>query len=418
MNEVEILKKYKLSEAEHDFYYDIIKRTYTSGKIPTQNPIAVIIGGQTGAGKSSLIGYSTEMFSDDNVVIINSDEIKPFHPKSEEIARLYPKMYTKITDQESNTWTSRLFEELRREGYNIIFEGTMKNNRIADESIPELQQLGYTVIVRGLAVCDSESRMSILERYEGQVSKKGWGRLVVTDHHNQTYDGMPNTIDYIEQNGRYDILEIFARGEELDEPVNLYAKHNPNSKEKIERVVAGRKYVSKHSRKFGFNSARESVYKSREEEYDWVIPTLEERIKIVMQSMEVRNATEEEKQMALDLMSYWQEGIKKKQNNKNIAGKLISSENGCQEGDSISQIFSNLEQSTTNVYTSYVDKKTENAAGAIPSVQEGIKVVFQSMIDISETDEEKKMILGLMSSYQEFIGKRSIPPKTIGEDAR
>lgn len=312
MENEEMLKKYKLSEELHDFYYDIIKRTYTSGKIPVKNPIAIIVGGQTGAGKSSLIGYSTEMFSDDNVVIINSDEIKPFHPNSEEIARLYPKLYTKITDQESNTWTSRLFEELRREGYNIIFEGTMKNNRIADESITELQQLGYTVVVRGLAVCDLESRMSILERYEGQVSKKGWGRLVVTDHHNQTYNGMPNTIDYIEQNERYDILEIFARGEDLDEPVNVYAKHNQTSKEKTKKAIDGKKCVSKHSRTFGFDNARESVLMSREEEYDWVMPTIDERIKAVMKSMSDRNATDEEKQMVLDLMKDYQDIIKKK----------------------------------------------------------------------------------------------------------
>ena len=69
---------------------------------------------------------------------------------------------TKITDQESNTWTSRLFEELRREKYNIIFEGTMKNNRIADESITELKKLGYTVVVRGIAVCDLESRWKMI----------------------------------------------------------------------------------------------------------------------------------------------------------------------------------------------------------------------------------------------------------------
>ena len=156
MNKEEILKKYKLTDEEHEQYYQTIKRIYTGGKIPVNNPIAVIIGGQTGAGKSGIIGYSTKMFTDENVIIINSDEIKPFHPKSEEIAKLYPDMYTIITDQESNTWTSKLFEELRREKYNIIFEGTMKNNRIADESITELQKLGYTIVVRGIATCDLE----------------------------------------------------------------------------------------------------------------------------------------------------------------------------------------------------------------------------------------------------------------------
>lgn len=225
----EILKEYKLSEEEHDELYDMIKRIWTADKFPVKNPIAVIIGGQTGAGKSGIISYSQKMFEDGNVVVINSDEIKPFHPKSEEIAKNYPELYTKITDQESNTWTSELFEETREEGYNIIFEGTMKNNRVADDAIENLIKRGYTVVVRGLAVCDLESRLSILERYEAQVATKGWGRLVVTEHHNQTYNGMPNTISYIEDTGKYDILEIFKRGETPDMPELIYGKINEQS---------------------------------------------------------------------------------------------------------------------------------------------------------------------------------------------
>ena len=202
----EVLNKYKLTEDEHKKYYEVIKRLWTADQYPVENPIAVIIGGQTGAGKSGLISYSQKMFPDNNVVIINSDEIKPFHPYGEEIAKKYPELYTKVTDQESNTWTSKLFEDVRNEKYNLIFEGTMKNNRIADEAIPILQGLGYTVVVRGLAVSGLESRLSIHERYEGQVKHKGWGRLVVPEHHNQTFNGMPNTIEYIEQNGK----EVFV----------------------------------------------------------------------------------------------------------------------------------------------------------------------------------------------------------------
>ena len=72
---------------------------FTSFSAPVKNPIAIIIGGQTGSGKSGIIGYSASMFNDGNVIIINSDEIKPFHPKNNEIAQLYPNLYTKITDQ-------------------------------------------------------------------------------------------------------------------------------------------------------------------------------------------------------------------------------------------------------------------------------------------------------------------------------
>ena len=311
-NEQDILKKYKLTEKEHNDYYNIIKRIYTDGKVPVENPISVIIGGQTGAGKSAIIGYSTRMFEDENVVIINSDEIKPFHPQSEEIAKLYPELYTKITDQESNTWTSQLFEELRREHYNIIFEGTMKNNRIADESISELQDLGYTVIVRGLSVCDLESRISILERYEAQVAVKGWGRLVVPEHHNQTYNGMPNTIGYIEENDKYDVLEIFARGEIPYEPTLIYSKHNEKQKEKIQKAVKGKRCISKFTRKYGYESGKEAILENRQEEYDIVIPTLGERIKKVLSLMKSRNASEEEIQMVLDLLNEYEELLKKR----------------------------------------------------------------------------------------------------------
>ena len=311
-SEEQILAKYKLSEEEHEMYYQTIKRIYTGGKTPENNPIAVIVGGQTGAGKSGILGYSTKMFDDDNVVIINSDEIKPFHPKSEEIAKLYPDLYTKITDQESNTWTSRLFEELRREKYNIIFEGTMKNNRIADESITELKQIGYTVVVRGLAVCDLQSRLSILERYEGQVATKGWGRLVVPAHHNQTYQGMPETIKYIEENDYYDILEIYARGEVPSEPILVYSNHNKSSSILTQQAIKNRKYVSKFTRKFGFEDAKDAVAGSREEEYDMILPTSRIRLQKVMDSMNNRYASDIEKSMVMDVLNLIEQIIKKK----------------------------------------------------------------------------------------------------------
>lgn len=317
----EILKMYKLTEEEHNYLYDIIKRIWTSEKYPVENPIAVIIGGQTGAGKSGIISYSQKMFEDGNVVIINSDEIKPFHPKSEEIAKEHPELYTKITDQESNTWTSQLFEDTRNEGYNIIFEGTMKNNRVADEAIVELLNKGYTVIVRGLAVCDLESRLSIHERYEAQVATKGWGRLVVTDHHNQTYNGMPNTIDYIEQQGRYDILEIFKRGENPDTPELVYAKHNENTSEKIDSAIGQKGFISKTTKKYGYKDAKSSVLEAREEDYERVLPTCEERFKEIKRYMDVRkekfkvSKTEEKENdyNFIELMDYYNEiNLKKK----------------------------------------------------------------------------------------------------------
>lgn len=334
-----ILCKYKLGEEEHNKLYEMIKRIWTDDKFPVDNPIAVVIGGQTGAGKSGIISYSRKMFDDGNVVVINSDEIKPFHPKSSEIAREYPDMYTSITDQESNTWTSRLFEETRNENYNIIFEGTMKNNRVADDAIQDLRKKGYTVIVRGLAVCDLESRLSILERYEAQVAHKGWGRLVVTDHHNQTYKGMPDTINYIEETGKYDVLEIFRRGKTPDTPEIIYGKINNETINKTKKCLESKKFVTVDNRTYGYTSAKDAILKEREEDYDRVIPKCKERFRIIKGYMDnrktdqqLRISDEDSKNTDrnfIELMNYYNELKKKREQIKNN-NVLINME---QDGD-------------------------------------------------------------------------------------
>ena len=82
-----IMDKYKLSQEEHNEILDTIKRITFIEAEPTDNPIAIIIGGQAAAGKSSIISYSRKLFRDGNVVVIKSDSIKGFYPNIEEVAK-------------------------------------------------------------------------------------------------------------------------------------------------------------------------------------------------------------------------------------------------------------------------------------------------------------------------------------------
>ena len=215
-----VMKRYKLSDQKHDEIGEEIVRLMLYDRYPVDNPKAIIDIAPPASGKTGLNGYGEEQFVDNNVVVINSDTLKPFHPQIDEIARLYPQYYTKVTDQESNTWTSHLFDTALREGYNVIFEGTGRNSRILS-TIKEKMQ-GYEVIVRGMAVNDLNCLMSIIERYEGQVQTKGWGRLVTLDHFYETYEAMPKTIDEIEKSRLANSVEIFRRGNKPTEPIKIY----------------------------------------------------------------------------------------------------------------------------------------------------------------------------------------------------
>lgn len=61
--------------------YDVI----VAGKFTVDNPIAYILGGQGGAGKSTLHQLFTEV-NQGNIVIINGDEYRRYHPRYKEIA--------------------------------------------------------------------------------------------------------------------------------------------------------------------------------------------------------------------------------------------------------------------------------------------------------------------------------------------
>lgn len=216
----EIMKKYKLSESEHNRIEKEIKRIMLYNKFPVEHPKAIIDIAPPASGKTGLNGYGMQQFVNNNVVVINSDELKPFHPKVDEIAKMYPEYFTKITDQESNTWTSSLFEEALSKKYNVIFEGTGRNARILDTIKEKMGE--YEVIVRGMAVNEQKCLMSILERFELQVKSKGWGRLVTLDHFYETYNAMPKTIDAIEKSGIVNAVEIYKRGTTPNEPVKIY----------------------------------------------------------------------------------------------------------------------------------------------------------------------------------------------------
>ena len=216
----EVKNKYKLSEEKHNEIQEEINKIMLFDKYPVDNPKAIIDIAPPASGKTGLNSYGSEQFIDNNVVIINSDELKPFHPDIDEIAKLYPQYYTEVTNQESNTWTSNLFDKVLQEGYNVIFEGTGRNARILETIKNKMQR--YNVTVRGMAVNELNCLISILERYEYQVKTRGWGRLVTQEHFYETYKEMPNTIDLIEKSSILDGVEIFKRGNIPSNPIKIY----------------------------------------------------------------------------------------------------------------------------------------------------------------------------------------------------
>ena len=283
MNREEILKMHSISEDEKKKIGEIAEGILTLNKKPVEKPVCVVVGGQTGAGKSGLIAYSSKMFPDGNVIVIEDDNLRAFYPNAQQISIDFPNEYAAITNQLSNGLTSELFNKFAQKGYNLIFHQTLKNTRIADEGIVMLREQGYSIVVRGLAVNQFESRLSMVERCLGEIEHQGYCRTVTTSDHDITYNGLPNTVEYIEQNGRFDVLEIFKRGETPDNPELVYAKVNEDRPENVESIALHPE-VSMEDQSFGFDNVKEAVLAAREESKEEFLEGYNERMSEVKSS--------------------------------------------------------------------------------------------------------------------------------------
>lgn len=279
-----LIEKYKLSDQEHYKAYKIIKNFYLSNITAVENPKAIIVGSQPGSGKGSLIGYSKNQFDDtSNVIIITTDDYKPFHPKASEIAQEYPTYYSAIVEADSAKWTSKILQEAIQNKYNFIFEATFKNDRII-ERMKELKENGFEVIVRGMAVSYIESLLSAFERYEKQVAVRNWGRFFDPIQYNYTYENIPNTIDNIENSNYYDVIEIYKRGKDIKFPELVYKNYN-----KIYKTSDNASKISNQ-----YNTAKEAIIKCRNEDLKNINEEMEERLINLEKSFKTRNASKEE----------------------------------------------------------------------------------------------------------------------------
>lgn len=235
--EQDLISKYMLSDKKHKEIFEVIKNMLFSNFEPVEKPTAIIVGAQPGSGKGSLIGYSKNVFLNDNIVIITTDDYKPFHPKASEIAIKHPTSYCSIVEKDSAKWTNEILNYAIENKYNFIFEVTLRNERIL-ERIKELKEKNY------------------------------------------------NVIEKIELDHNYDVLEIYKRGTDIKSPILIYGNYSKQYK----------KEYSQYSElpQFEYRTAKEAIMKCRNDDLNNIKNVLE-RYQIIKDSFERRVTTQEEK---------------------------------------------------------------------------------------------------------------------------
>lgn len=211
--------------------------------------VAIVLGGQAGAGKSSLVADAKRKFEEKGgrIVVIDDDSYRKFYPYCKEILENCPEFYTDITATATNIITPKMIKFASDNGYNFIFEVTMKNNRIVN-TMKTWED--YDIYVHVMAASGERSLMSTALR-NGELRKsKNEGRVVDQQVHWDMYEGLPKTLEYIESEEPDLIKEIkiYTRSHNPLYPKEEYSSlksEGKTSREKLEelRQIDMRKFL-------------------------------------------------------------------------------------------------------------------------------------------------------------------------------
>lgn len=218
---------YQLSEKQNQAIFDRqIKQEVFFDVSSVDRPIAVIYGGQPGSGKTESINQTKrELAAQGGVAIIEGDAFREHHPANKDLMRQDDKTAALYTGADSGKWVEKAIDHAVANRYNIIVEGTMRSPDVVRQTLDKFREAGYEIHAKAIAVRREASELSIQMRYETQRVERGFGRMTTQEAHNAAYDGVPKSLEQIEQDKLANHVAINTRQAE-----NIYQNELKNGR--------------------------------------------------------------------------------------------------------------------------------------------------------------------------------------------
>ena len=174
-----------------------------------EHPRAILLGGQPGSGKSSLLTAIGKGLADKGgAVVIDPDILREDDPLFIEQSQTDPIHAGDRSHEQASTLAKRLTAAMVSERRNLIIDGTMGNPESIRKKIHLLRQHGYAIDVHVMAVNPELSKVQSNLRFERQVAGSGRGRFVPKTVHDAAYEGLSRSVDMMEQECLVDSMHI------------------------------------------------------------------------------------------------------------------------------------------------------------------------------------------------------------------
>ena len=183
----------------------------TRGKTISGQPKAILLGGQSGAGKTTIHRIKQKEFQG-NIVIIDGDSFRSQHPHYLELQQEYGKDSVEYTKDFAGKMVESLVRELSHLGYNLLIEGTLRTVDVPKKTAQLLKKKGYKVQLAIIATKPELSYLSTLIRYEELYAiDPNQARATPKEHHDGIVENLVENLRELEREQLFDCIQIYQR---------------------------------------------------------------------------------------------------------------------------------------------------------------------------------------------------------------
>lgn len=190
--------------------FEIAIEDLTRNKKVESQPVAYLLGGQPGAGKSSL--HRLIKNQNKNIIIIDNDTFKYEHPNYQLLEQKYGKDVVEYVTPFSNQMTEKIIDYLSDKGFNLIIEGTLRTSEVPMNTANQLKDKGYEINLYVMAVPKIESYLGTLSRYEDQfILSPKTARATTQEAHDRVVNNLPENLEILYQNKVFKDISLYDR---------------------------------------------------------------------------------------------------------------------------------------------------------------------------------------------------------------
>ncbi|MGW8767840.1 zeta toxin family protein [Streptomyces sp. NPDC055815] len=199
----------RLSEHEHEeILASYILPAWTKDAVPQEQPVAVLVGGPPGSGKSIACQVLKAMLDRrGGAVLIGRDLYKSAHPAYRRLLHSDDRTAGVRVRPDVLRWQTEVEEYVRTRRFDALVEAPV----VDPEQARAYRDAGYRVEVVVVAEAEAVTQLSVLERYMAQVAEDGAGRYVSWDNHDQCVRRLPESLETIERERLADRVMVVRR---------------------------------------------------------------------------------------------------------------------------------------------------------------------------------------------------------------